>query len=78
VNAQRRTKINKALYSLNLANQILAEVREDEQEAFDALSETTQEGPKGQAIQTSLEALDVAVDLIEQAEEAAESATAES
>lgn len=74
MNKQRRNKIQKALsdYLKEEAPQreallaVLNEARDEEEKAFDCLSESLQDSEKGEAMQDTISALE---DLISEAEE---------
>ena len=73
MNKQRRNKIQKALseYLREEAPQreallaVLHEAKDEEEEAFDCLSESLQDGEKGEAMQEAISAME---DLISEAE----------
>lgn len=76
MNKQRRIKIAAAIELLQQAQAIIEEVIDEEQEAFDNMPESFQEGERGEKMQEAIENLDGAFeglyDVIEWAEQATE------
>ena len=76
MNAERRKAIQKAADNLRSAVAELEQVRDDEQEAFDNLPESFQQGDKGETMQSAIQALEDAIegatDAADRAEEAME------
>ncbi len=67
MNKERRKTLNELHSTLEQVLSELTTVRDEEQEAFDAMSERAQEGEKGQAIHTCIDVLSTALDNIENA-----------
>lgn len=76
MNAARRKVIAAAIDGLSAVRARLEEIRDEEQEAFDALPESFQDGEQGQAMQSAIEALEEAIETIENAESVASDAAA--
>ncbi len=57
MNATRRKKIDRLISRMEEIVSEIAEIAEAEQEAYDKLSEKAQEGDKGEAMQTTIDAL---------------------
>lgn len=62
MNNARRKKIEEAKVFLQQAVNLLEGVRDQEQEAYDNMPESFQEGDKGDAAQTAINALESALD----------------
>ena len=62
MNNARRKKIEEAKVFLQQAVNLLEGVRDEEQEAYDNMPESFQEGDKGDAAQTAINALESALD----------------
>lgn len=74
MNAARRREID-AIQAQLVALQTGVEVlRDQEEEAFEALPESLQGGPKGEAMQAALDALSEAVEALESVDDALERA----
>lgn len=74
MNKERRKAIQAALAKLAEARSELEMVRDEEQEAFDALSESFQSSERGEAMQAAIDNLEQACSQVEEAEHAAEDA----
>lgn len=72
MNNNRRKRITEAMEHLSLAREILEVVRDEEQEAFDNLPESLQEGERGQKMEEAADALDTAVSDLEDMESSLE------
>lgn len=62
MNRQRRKKLAEAVELLNRANEIISNVLDEEQEAFDNLSEGLQETERGQQMSDYIDTLTEAQD----------------
>lgn len=62
MNRERRKRVQEALDLLQQASEILADVADQEDEAFDNLPESIQESERGKKMEEMLEALDEAMD----------------
>lgn len=58
MNKQRRKRLSEAFDKLCEVGEILAEVKEEEQEAYDNLPENFQYGERGEEMQNYIEMLD--------------------
>ncbi len=67
MNAERRKAIAKALSDLEGIAATLGDLRDAEQEAYDNTPESLQEGEKGEAMQSAIDALSEATDNAESA-----------
>jgi type II secretory pathway pseudopilin PulG len=65
MNKQRRNEISKATALIAQARELLEAVRDEEQEAFDNLSEGLQQGERGQQIEENANTLSEACDGLE-------------
>ena len=74
MNEQRRKLIRKALDELASVRADLEAIRDDEQDAYDGMPESFQNGEKGEAAQEAISNLDDAINNIESAESEAENA----
>jgi hypothetical protein len=61
MNAARRKDLERARILLADAKAILEQARDEEQDAFDAMPESIQQGPRGDKGQAAVDALDEAV-----------------
>jgi hypothetical protein len=77
MNATRRGKINEAITAIEHLIADLTEIRDDEQEAFENLPESLQNGDRGDAMQNSVSQLEDAIERLEGANEALEDAKSE-
>lgn len=68
MNNDRRKRITEAQELLSQASSILETVRDEEQEAYENLPESLQEGERGQRMEEAADILDIAVDDIEDME----------
>lgn len=66
MNKKRRKKLEQAQIMLDNAVSILEDVQEEEQEAYDNMPESFQEGEKGEKAQSAISSLEDAVSSIEQ------------
>lgn len=64
MNRQRRKRVQEALDLMQQATEILAEVADEEEEAFDNLPEGIQESERGQQMEEVLDVLDGACESI--------------
>lgn len=72
MNNDRRTRITDAMEHLSLAREILEDVRDEEQEAYDNLPENLKEGERGQKMEDALGTLDTVVSDLEDMESSLE------
>ena len=72
MNNDRRKRITEAMEYLSLARETLEVVRDEEQEAYDNLPESLQEGERGQKMAEAADALDTAVSDLEEIENSLE------
>lgn len=68
MNKERRKRITEAQELLSQARSILETVRDEEQEAYENLPESLQEGERGQRMEEAADILDIAVDDLEDME----------
>ena len=68
MNADRRKTLAKLLTQVNDIKSQLETVKDEEQEAFDNMPESLQEGERGQQSQAASDALDSAVQSLEEVE----------
>lgn len=76
MNNQRRKEINKAVGLIEEAKAILGQAQEEEQEYYDNMPESFQNGEKGERASATADNLQSAVDSLEEALSAVEEATA--
>ena len=62
MNKERRKTLSAIADAVSAQREALQEVLDEEQEAFDALSEAQQEGERGEAMQAVIDSLTEAVD----------------
>lgn len=74
MNAERRKLIDEAIEKLESVKDILFNVRKDEEEVFENMSEGQQESEKGQIMREAIDNLDEAISSIESAVDNAQSA----
>ena len=74
MNNQRRKSIDAIVAILQQAQANLENIQEEEQECFDNLPESFQDGEKGETAQEAIDSLQNAYDSIEEAIEYAETA----
>lgn len=67
MNKQRRKKLEEALNLIDQAKDILEEVKDEEQDAFDNLPENFQNGERGEEMQNYIEMLDEAYGYLDDA-----------
>lgn len=72
MNNDRRTRITEAMEHLSLARETLEAVRDEEQEAYENLAESLQEGERGQKMEDALDTLDTVVSDLEDMESSLE------
>jgi uncharacterized protein YoxC len=77
MNAARRKKIDAVFSKLEELGAALEEIRDEEQDFYDNLSEKAQEGEKGEKSQCAIDALDEAIDYLENARDSLENAKEE-
>lgn len=75
MNAARRKTLNDAVATLITVRELIESVRDEEQEAFDNLPESMQQGEKGEKMESAISGLEDADTAIEEAMGAIESAT---
>jgi len=68
MNDSRRKKLAEALAKMQDAKVIIEEVRDEEQESFDNLSEGLQQGDKGQKMEEIVSQLDEAIEACDNAD----------
>ena len=66
MNKARRKSIIASLYLLQYACQIIAEVGDEEEEAFDNLPESIQESERGEKMQEYIDTIDEAIGAVEE------------
>ena len=66
MNKARRKQIEKALDLLQQASEIIAEVGDEEEEAFDNIPESIQESERGEKMQEYIDTIDEAVGAIDE------------
>jgi flagellar biosynthesis chaperone FliJ len=62
MNDQRRKRLAAALESIRLATQQLEEIRDEEQEVYDNMPSSLQDGDKGQRVQNFLDEISTLID----------------
>lgn len=67
MNKARRKTLDELHSNLEALLSDLTTVRDEEQEAFDNLSENLQSGERGEAMQTAISSMETAIDNIESA-----------
>jgi poly-gamma-glutamate capsule biosynthesis protein CapA/YwtB (metallophosphatase superfamily) len=77
MNNERRKEINRAIGLIEEAKSILETVRDEEQEAYDNLSESLQSSERGEAMENAASELDQAIDGLDTAQTGAENAKGE-
>ena len=65
MNKVRRQSIKEAIDLIQQANEILAEVGDEEEEAFDNMPESLQEGERGEQMQEYIDMIDEANEAID-------------
>lgn len=60
MNKNRRRLVREAIDHLQRANELLAQVGEEEEESFDNLPESIQESERGEEMQSNIDTLDEA------------------
>ena len=75
MNDDRRKQLSKANIMLADARMIMEQVRDGEQEAFDNLPESLQQGKKGTAMEEAISTLEDAISGIEDAERSCDDAS---
>lgn len=68
MNEVRRKELQKALDLISEAKEIIQGVKQDEEQAFDNMPESLQEGEKGEKMQSAIEKLDGCYDACENIE----------
>jgi len=68
MNDERRKEIAKAMTLLQDAVNIIEAVKDEEQDSFDNMPESFQQGDKGSQMEEGIQALESAVDSIQSAE----------
>ena len=76
MNKVRRNELQKALDHLSEAKELLENVRNEEQDAFDNLPEGLQNADKGQAMEQAVQYLDEAIGQLEDVESTINDASA--
>lgn len=74
MNAERRKKLTEVLSNLSIARAELENLRDEEEEVFDAMPESIQSGERGQKAEAAVDALQEAVESLESAESNIETA----
>jgi hypothetical protein len=67
VNPVKRARLKDVITHLENLNEIISEIRDEEQEAFDALSDSLQSSPNGLEMEEAIDVLDPIVDNLEEA-----------
>ena len=70
MNKQRRKEIARAVAMIEEAKSILETCRDEEQDYFDNMPESFQDGQKGEDAQTAIDALDEAISQIDDVSQA--------
>ncbi len=67
MNPVKRARLKDVITHLENLNEIISEIRDEEQEAFDALSDSLQSSPNGLEMEEAIDVLDPIVDNLEEA-----------
>lgn len=67
MNAERRKRIAEALVIIRTLHEEIEAIRDDEQEAYDAMPESFQNGERGEAMQNAIDTLDSAATSLDEA-----------
>lgn len=72
MNKERRKQLDRSFVLINAATDIIQSVMEDEQEAYDNLPESFQNGERGEQMSGNIESLEEATGYLEDAKSAME------
>ena len=74
MNKHRRSEIKSAVELLDRAKEMLDDVRDDEEFAFDSLPDNFQNSERGETMQENIDSIDEAVEKIDEAKDLIEEA----
>ena len=75
MNAQRRKQITAAQEKIRAAIEALETLRDEEQDSFENLPESMQQGERGEKMQSAVDSIESAIGDLENAESSLEEAT---
>ena len=77
MNAQRRKRIIQAVSMISNARELLEEILEEENDAYDNMPESLQDSDRGSRMQDYISSIEDAISQLEEAEEVAENCDCE-